>query len=421
MLDISENEFRDYLFNNHKDDFCSLIVGRREPVEWGGEEFPPLHFLLQRKVERAINEILDQLEELVLTAKELRLDKAGPYPTRVDLFGCSESTGITIVELKKSRQTERQAFTELLAYANHFCSIFPGVNETAVTSVLVAPMETRTVKDAYVQELLLNKKNIVAFIPSCEHGCYSLSVFYPEESYYKWFENNVFNDHSMTCATMSFPLIPGWIDSEYSEPPQYAKDALNQISSSVAHVLESKGFHSIVYATQKWSEVAGLFPYPNTIVVAAVNPFSSARTYTEDGSVRGRSAPGRLTEIQAIYNQLTEDGQRFNWLEAMESDFLGRLIRTVRDQLEFCLLNESQSIHVEIGLPNWYGFKTSMVDAVFTHNLEAFTTGLLREVYAEYVCYLYETGQQEVMFGYQMLTPFLAVWEICSGFGYEDE
>ncbi|MBS9759814.1 hypothetical protein [Pseudomonas mosselii] len=421
MLDIGENAFRDYLFNNHKEDFSSLIVGRREPVEWEGEEFPPLYFLLQRKVERAINEMLDQLEELVLTAKELRLEKAGPNPTRVDLFGCSESTGITIIELKKSQQTERQAFTELLAYANHFCSIFPGVNETAITSILVAPMETRTVKDAYVQELLLNKKNIVALIPSCDDGCYSLNVFYPEESYYKWFENNVFNDHSMTCVTMSFPLIQGWIDSEHDEPPQYAKDALNQISNSVAHILESKGFHSIVYSSQKWNEIAGLFPYPNMIVVAAVNPFSSARTYTEDGSIGGRSAPGRLTEIQAIYNQLTEDGQRFNWLEAMESDFSGRLIRAVRDQLEFCLLNESQSIHVEIGLPDWYGLKTSMVDAVFTHNFEAYTTGLLREVYTEYVCYLYETGQQEVMFGYQMLTPFLAVWEICRGFGYEEE
>ena len=100
--------------------------------------YPPLHFLLRRKVERAINEILDQLEELVLTAKELRLEKNGPHPTRVDLFGCSESTGITIIELKKSQQTERQAFTELLAYANHFCSIFPGVNETAITTVLAA-------------------------------------------------------------------------------------------------------------------------------------------------------------------------------------------------------------------------------------------------------------------------------------------
>lgn len=232
--------------------------------------------------------MLDQLEELVLTAKELRFDKAGPHPTRVDLFGCSESTGIIIIiELKKSQQTERQAFTELLAYANHFCSIFPGVNETAITSVLVAPMETRTVKDAYVQEVLLNKKNIVALIPSCDAGCYSLKVFYPGGNYYKWFENNVFNDRSMTCVTMSFPLIEGWIDSEYDEPPQYAKDALNQISNSVAHILDSKGFHSIVYATQKWSQVAGIFPYPNTVVVAAVNPFSSARTYTEDGNIGG--------------------------------------------------------------------------------------------------------------------------------------
>jgi len=420
MINVTENAFRDYLFDHHKEDLSSLISGRREPVEWEGEEFPPLHFLLRRKVERAINEMLDQLESLVLTAKELRLEKNGPHPTRVDLFGCSESTGITIIELKKSQQTERQAFTELLAYANHFCSIFPGVNETAITSVLVAPMETRTVKDAYVQELLLNKKNIVSFVPSYEDGRYALRVYYPDDSYYKWFENNVFNDHSMMCVTMSFPLIPGWIDSEYSEPPQYAIDALNQVSNSISHVLESKGFHAIVYANQKWSEIAGVFPYPNTIVVAAVNPFSSVRTFTEDGSIGGRSVPGRLTEIQSIYNQLTEEGQRFNWLETMESDFIGRLIRTVRDQLEYCLMNELRSVRIEIGVPDWYGFKTSMVDAVFTHNLEAYTTGLLREVYSEYVSYLFETGQQEVMFGYQMLTPFLAVWEICSGFGYEE-
>lgn len=58
--------------------------------------------------------------------------------------------------------------------------------------------------------------------------------------------------------------------------------------------------------------------------------------------------PGRLTEIQAIYNQLTKDDQRFNWFEAMESNYTGRFIRAVRDQLEFCLLNDSRSIHVEI-------------------------------------------------------------------------
>ncbi len=55
MLNISENAFRDYIFNNHREDFSSLIAGRREPVEWYGEEFTPLNFLLSRKVERAIN------------------------------------------------------------------------------------------------------------------------------------------------------------------------------------------------------------------------------------------------------------------------------------------------------------------------------------------------------------------------------
>lgn len=64
----------------------------------------------------------------VLTSKELRLDRGAPHPTRVDLLGNSESTGLTIIELMKSDQTERQAFTELLAYSNYFGSIFPPEN-----------------------------------------------------------------------------------------------------------------------------------------------------------------------------------------------------------------------------------------------------------------------------------------------------
>ncbi|WLH78047.1 hypothetical protein PSH81_20230 [Pseudomonas sp. FP2335] len=423
MLEIGENKFRDYLFENHKEDFFSLVVGRREPKEWVGDDFPPVHFLLQRKAERKINEILDQLEVLVLTAKELRLEQSGPHPTRIDLFGCSESSGITIIELKKSEQTERQAFTELLAYANHFCSVFPGVNESAITSLLVAPMKGRTVKDAYVQELLLNGKNILALMPFEKEGRFFLEVFYPEASYYQWFENNIFNDHSMMCVTISFPLLPGWIDSDIGcagSPPQYTVDALNQISNAVAHKLEGQGIHAIVYATQKWGEMASFFPYPNTLVVAAMNPFSSVRTTTDKGRIVGRSAQGRLAQVQAIYDQLTDEGKNYFWVESMESDFLGRLIRAVRDQVKLCLLNNNGEVDLEIGIPDWYGLKTSMVDAVFTHNLEAYTTGLLREIYLENITYGFERGEQSVMFGYQMLTPFLAVWEICRGFGYEE-
>lgn len=243
MIAIGEDKFRDHLFESHKEDISTLIVGRREPVEWKDEGFPSIKFLLQRQAEKRINGILDNLEGLVLTAKELRLERDAPQPTRIDLFGSSSSTGITIIELKKSGQTERQAFTELLAYSNHFCSIFPGLKESGVTSVLVAPMETRTARDAYVQELISNSKNLLALIPHQVDDGFSLEVFYPDSSYYTHFENNILNDASMICVAIEFPLIDGWIDSdlksEDSSPPYYTKNALNTVANSIAQRLAS--------------------------------------------------------------------------------------------------------------------------------------------------------------------------------------
>jgi len=175
-MNLTENEFRDYLFENHQDSISSLVCGRREPIEWKGDNFPPISVLLQQIVEKKINEIIDGLESLVLSARELRLEKSGVSTTRIDLLGNSECIGLAIIELKKSKQTERQAFTELLAYANHFCSIFPGLTEHAINSILIAPMETRTVRDAFVQEVLGNNKSAAALIPSDENGKIKLTV-----------------------------------------------------------------------------------------------------------------------------------------------------------------------------------------------------------------------------------------------------
>lgn len=433
MISITENQFRDYLFDHHKDSLHTLITGRRDPVEWSSEGFPTISFLLQRRAEKKINEILDNLEELILTAKEMRLERNAPYPTRIDLFGNSASTGIAVIELKKSGQTERQAFTELLAYSNHFCSIFPGLKESAITSILVAPMETRTVKDAYVQELVSNAKNILALIPNQNGTKFDLEVFYPDASYYAYFENNILNDASMVCVAYEFPLIPGWIDSDLKGEdrnlPEYTKSALNKISNSIAQRLASEGYHALVYATQKWGEMAGLFPNPNVIVVAAMNPFSAYRTNVHEGQIYGSSDEGRISQVQAIYNQLTDEGKEFYWVDTMESNFHNSLMRSVREQFEHCLQNhDGEKVRGSLSCPDWYGLKTSYVDAVFTHNLDVYSTGLLREIYLEYMTHVYKSGIDEIYycddlpkFGYKMLTPFLAVWEIFSGLGYKKE
>lgn len=427
-MQLSENEFRDYLFTNYKENISDLIVGKRKSITWSGEDFPPIYFLLQQRTENRINEILENIEDLILTASELRLNKAGDTTTRVDLFGNSESCGITIIELKKSKQTERQAFTELLAYANHFCSVFPGLKENSITSILIAPMETRTVKDAYVQELVANNKNALSLIPVEKNGKIELSVYYPDSSYYQWFENNLFDDRSMLTVAISFSIIEGWIDSDVNNDkkiPDYSKSALNTISNSISHKLESDGIHSIVYASQKWGEIGELFPYPNTIFIAAINPFSSFRTSIDENEVCGESKLGRIEEVQMIHNQLSENDKEF-WIETAEANFQNRLIQITREEFELCFKN-NENIHTqkEISLPDWYGLKTSMIDSVFTHNLDIHLSGMLRDIYSLYITHVFENDEECIYYGtdlpkysYQTLREFLPVWKILSGLGH---
>lgn len=428
---LSENEFRDYLFENHKESLSDLIFGRREPVEWGGEGFPPIRLLLQQIVERKINYIIDGLESLVISARELRLEKAGYSTTRIDLFGISECIGLSIIELKKSKQTERQAYTELLAYANYFCSIYPGLTETAINSILIAPMETRTVRDAFVQEILSNNKYSAALIPSESDGDIKLTVYYPDESYYQWFENNLLDDRSMCTVAIEFPEIDGYIDTDKNNDqkiPNWSRSALNTISNSISHRLEAEGLHSIVYSTQKWGEISQFFPNPNVIYAVVLNPFASFRSASRKGEIYGDTKEGRVSEIQSIYDQLDEQDREF-WLEFMESNFHGLTIRIVKEEFDRCFRNtEGAKINYEISLPDWCNVKTSMISSVFTHNLEIYQTGLLRKIYSRYLDYIFEVKWDDIYYSndlpkysYKALRAFLPVWEILRGLGIGDE
>ncbi len=428
-MKFSENEFRDFLFCYHKENLSSIIIGKREPVAWEEDGFPPIHFLMQHMAEKRINEILDSLECLILTAKELRLEKGNDSTTRIDLFGNSEIAGLTIIELKKSRQTERQSFTELLAYSNHFCSIFSGLNENSITSILIAPMETRIVRDSYVQELLINKKKTLALIPKEEDGKIILEVYYPDKSYYQWFENNMFEDRSMSTVAISFPELKGWIDtdsiSKDREIPYHSKEALNTISNTIAHKLESSGVHSLVYSSQKWGELADIFPYPNTVFIVAVNPFASFRSSIhDDDEIHGESENGRIESLQSVYNQLCDDEKTF-WIESMEYTFGDYLTNIVKEEFKLCFLNNNcPEVKPEFTFPLWNGIKKSPIESVCNHNLDVFLTGLIREIYLEYVRYVYAEKEDPIFYGddlpsysYNMFRDFLPIWEIVNGIG----
>jgi len=261
-----------------------------------------------------------------------------------------------------------------------------------------------------------------------ENGKITLSVYYPDSSYYQWFENNLLDDRAMLTVAISFPVLDGWINTdlknENKEIPDHSKSGLNTISNSISHKLESCGIHSLVYASQKWGEIGQLFPFPNTILVAAINPFASFRTSIDENAVYGDSKQGRIEEVQLIHNQLSNDDKEF-WLETMESNFHDRLIKIINDEFKLCFRNtERTGIQSEISLPDWYGLKTSMIDAVFTHNLDIYLTGLLREIYSSYINYVYEKKADSIFYSddlpkysYKTFRSFMPVWEILSGLG----
>lgn len=414
---------RDYIFQSHKEGFYSLICGVKPPLSLPNQGFPPIRLLIQRSAEIRINYLVDRLKSLTLDGKEVRLISTGESTTRVDLIGRSVEGGeLTLIELKNSAQTERQAFTELLAYANHFCLLFPPLNETNINSILVAPMDGRAIRDAYVQELLINHKPVIALIPDTSSEEFKLRIYYPPESSYRWMENKIFDDKSFCCVVASFPEIEGWIDTDKNNNgsiPKHSEEALNAIAFVIAQKLESLGLHGFVYGRQYWGELVDVLPYPNGIVVSVLNPFSNFRNSIEEEVVSDDTPDERISNIQAFFDQISKKDN--DWLENLESNFHNKIIRIVREGLEIAFLQKGvvQDIETEISLPEWVYFKISMIEAVTCHNLNLVPTDLVREIYQEYIRHIYHVGYDNAfyhddipMFSYETLNNFLAVWEI---------
>lgn len=426
---MKENDLRDLLFENHKSSIFKLITQRTAPTTPLVGDFPSISDLLRSRTETKIDEMVESLELLLLNGREVRLARDSDSTTRIDLLGQIEESGdLVIIELKKSKQTERQSFTELLAYANHFCTLFPSLSESSFLAILVAPMQGRGVRDALAQELIGNNKNVLGLIPHFEHDSVTLTPFYPSHLYYRWIENSIIDDRAFTVVTASFPLIDGWIDAGEqgsSSPPDYTKKAFKIMTSLIAQKIEALGLHGFVYARQYWSEVCPAFPNPNTIILCLLNPFSTFRADTHEGKVFGQSDDTRLKDLQALIDQL-EDSEW--WLENLNSSFQGQAIRIMQEAFkEFFASNPDASVRPEIGLPDWGSFKTNMVEAAICHNMDIRVIGLLRTIYTEYMHHCRKQNMDEIfygddlpMFGYLDHENFLAIWEIFRSLSWDE-
>jgi hypothetical protein len=98
---------------------------------------------------------------------KVKLPTDNTRPMELDLLGIHED-GLFALELKVERSAERNAFSELFAYSNYIARMFALSGPQDITSVLVANLENKITKQAFLYDLLISERDIIVYHPVFE-------------------------------------------------------------------------------------------------------------------------------------------------------------------------------------------------------------------------------------------------------------
>jgi len=292
-------------------------------------------------------------------------------PMELDLLGTHED-GLFILELKVDRSAERNAFSELFAYSNYIAGMFALSGQQDITNVLVANIDNKITRQAFLYDLLINERNIIVYRPSFPSGnldSLQLELYLPSDDDFRVFTNELLSHDAMSCVVVSFDDLEGWFDSEEEDGSlnSWTEAHLSGLSSYAAQLMEAERLHGFCFIRKPWREIPRYFR--NSLFICALNPFRIAEPKRAD----------------SILSQLVED-DRNSFLEIPELAFDGRLIRLAQRAIKDCLTDNYQS---EIETPYWGAVVTQSQEVVFTHNFAYRPTGIMREAYVGYLNTLY--------------------------------
>ncbi|AVT57470.1 hypothetical protein [Pectobacterium versatile] len=282
MISFSEKQIQEYIWSA-RDDFSELLDDKYD-IEL--HEFKDdlsdvtAKLLMRNKISKRLSHLYSKLHGMELIGYEVPLEQNSNSTIRADFLAVFPGdTGLAVVELKKSNQTERQAFTELLAYSNHMTTLFPAMTRDDSIYVLISPMETRIARDAVIQSLTFDNRSIVALVPRFtdpqDITTLRLHLWVPSESELSSFSNIAFREENFSVCKLSWEYDPGRWDAEKGESPaEYFVNQFDNVSSLAAQHMEEIGIHGFTYCSQLWPELSDVLPYTNSLVLVGLNPYA---------------------------------------------------------------------------------------------------------------------------------------------------
>ncbi|MBL3658775.1 hypothetical protein [Fulvivirga sediminis] len=347
------------------------------------------------------NEVIDRyiqiyegVKDLQLVGCEVPLKKSGDSTIRADLLGTADSC-IAIIEIKKSAQTERQAYTELFAYASHLQAIFPTMSTEDIHYVLISPMEERIVREASIYSFLFDEKPVFAFIPIYENNdakTLKLKPWIPKIEDIIKVTEAAFSLKNFDVFKVAWEEIEGWnaIKRE-NNPSEKVVARMNRISTYAAQLMETKRVHGFVYTCQGYPEAPLL---NNAIVVAGLNPYKIAKDYyliqelqlkpqkLDSVSDESINLLQIIPELKNKAEEIIEENEHFyNLIVEWSNTIAGIAFDTVR-----LMTTNDKELNVERGWGgmSWKQYQANILEDVNVFNYDIKATGLLRRLWAIY-------------------------------------
>lgn len=389
-------KYRDELFDIIED-FAIPPLYKFDENENSIRELSAYKILFNTVINR-ISEIYDDLKSVHLLGNEVSLGNVGETKIRADFLGKAEGApGIYIIELKKDKQTERQAFTELLAYANQINAKFPSHGKDDNIFVLITPLCGKTIEDAFLQSLVFDKRKICILQPCFADekniNTLTLKPYLPSIDDIILYSNAAFKKRNFDV------LVFVWENEDtFWNPPSEGQneDYMNRVSALASQLMEEKGIHGFVYSQQTWPELRKLLPLTNKLVIIGLNPYkiASDNYFAQQYPELSHEEPPSLFEIGDEINLMDilpgltkhpEIHSQWNYFTDLGYNWTSHLFNIGKSAVDAATINK---MNIKIHSEGVFGgsfdqYELNPIENVHVFNYDFRPTGIIRELYWE--------------------------------------
>lgn len=410
-MPFSEKEIQNYIWEM-REDFPELLIEPQglDLVKFDDElSDVTAQRLIQNKINTKLSNLHKKLYGIKFIGCEVPLEQHSNTTIRADFLAVFPGdTGFAVVELKKSKQTERQAFTELLAYSNHITTLFPAMTRNDCIYILISPMETRIARDAVIQSLTFDNRNVIALIPKfadpSDINTLKLQPWVPKTSELASFTSKAFKEENFHVCKLAWEYDPVRWDAEKGKsPPNAFINQFNNISCLTAQFMEESGIHGFTYCSQLWPELSDQFPFTNYLVIVGLNPYAVGSSQipkidTLNNDLKDDNYSENIPHIGKLISNLGSE-ELYIHNEDILSDLYrmwgSQLFRIGKKVIDITTKNpDTKYTFIENGFFDWKTYQRQMIEHVYCHNFAIRPTGIIRHLYTDVLNLDYETCQR---------------------------